>query len=370
MLTLMLTLGCAPGSNLFGVRGNPDQLALTATDFLLEARNGVDAQVFDSYNAANGTNQITLFDGSWGSSVSLNQYKILVSIDANGFVAAVRPYGSSSSIAIPSGGYVVAVNGTALPYLAGLVVGDELHVRAAGDCSPRTAGIPVVVYHSIGTSSAALEAHLQAIDAAGYNTITLEELQWYLEGGVDDCFHTMPSNPIVLTFDDGYADQFASAPALLDAYGMVGTFFVITSYPGVQSWAASWTNIADAVTNYPDAVELACHSNAAHVQVSGVANYLTMTDTQVTDDLVACHDALLTHTGIDTTALAWPFGSYTDHLNDLAHDAGFDLMVNTWPGINTPDNDAAPENVRRFGANVAASWATAEAPMNRWSVCP
>jgi peptidoglycan/xylan/chitin deacetylase (PgdA/CDA1 family) len=380
MTMLAFLLACSSSPSPQAESGNPALLAsAVAADFVLEARNGVDAQVFDTYNAANGTNQITLFDGSWGSSVNLNQYKILVSIGSDGLIDAVRPYGVTGALSIPSGGYVVAVNGTALPYLNGLVVDDELHVLATSSCSPLSSSVPVILIHDIGTSGSNLEATLQAIDKAGFTTITLEQLQGFLEGQIglydpdpDPCDDTprLPENPIVITFDDAYTSQFTYAPALLDSYGMVATFFVITSYPGSLSWVASWSSIADAVSTYPDAVELGCHSHAAHVQVSGVAKYLTMTDAERLADMQTCRDTLEKHTGVVPTAIAWPFGSYDEDLIETARKAGFETMWNTWPGLNVPENDDAEGHVRRFGVNVANPWSTADATLDRWRVCP
>lgn len=372
MLNLIAILACAPTATTpagIAMYGDPSQLALTGADFVMQARNGIDAQIFDSYNGPNSANYLSLYDGSWGSTVSLNQYKILVAVNANGVIDEVRPYGSSASISIPSGGFVVAANGTALPRLSGLEVDDMLFIKATADCTPRAdAGVPALVYHNIA-SAADLEAHLQAIDAAGYNTISLDTLQWYLEGAVDDCEHVMPENPILLTFDDAYTNQFSYAPALLDEYGMTAVFFVITSYPGSQSWVASWTAIADAVSSYPDNVELACHSHAAHSQVGGVARYMTWTETQQYNDMVTCHDKLLEKTGVDTTTIAWPYGSYDEALIETARDAGYEMAMNTWLGINHDGNDDPTGEVRRIGGNTSSTWTSHETAMDRWYVC-
>jgi peptidoglycan/xylan/chitin deacetylase (PgdA/CDA1 family) len=378
----LLTLFACSSSDLdtLGVRGDPSQLALTASDFVLQSRNGVDAQTFSTYNAAPASNSIGLWDSTFSlSAVNPNQYRILASIGSDGFVDAVRPYGTTGAVTIPTGGYVVQAADTFLPWLSNLAVDDELLVKAASSCAPRTTGVPVLMYHSIGADPAALDAHLQAIDDAGYHTITLAEFRGFLDGSIgsyeanpDPCDDTprLPQNPILLTFDDGYADQFPTAPALLDDYGMTGVFFVITSYPGTTSAWATWSAISDAVTNYPDAVEIACHSHAAHYQIGGKGAYLSWTDKAVLADMATCRDNIESHTGVKTTALAWPFGNHDDRLTGLAKEAGFDVMMDTWPGINTPENDDPASNVRRFGANVLTqTWAQVETPINHWVVC-
>lgn len=370
MLTFLLA--CAPGSTQVGTYGNASQLALVAADFLLQARNGVDAQTFATYNTAPADNSLGLWDGSYtASSVNPNVYRIVVSVGSDGLIDVVRPYGTSGSVTIPSGGYVVQASGTYLPYLSGLVVDDELLIRSASVCGPRTLGVPVITTHNIGSDAAVLETRLQDIAAAGYTTITLEDLRYFLNG-TGDCDPILPDKAVLLTFDDGYADQFPTVPELLDSYGMVGTFFIITSYPGTTSTWASWTAISDAVTAYPDAVELGCHSHAGHYQttIGGklVSAYL-QSGFDVAADLATCRSTLLTHTGVDTAALAWPFGSHNDDLIEVASDAGFDLMFSTFPGINTPDNDDPMGEARRFGGNLPLTWASIEGTMDHWAVC-
>ena len=53
--------------------------------------------------------------------------------------------------------------------------------------------------------------------------------------------YRLPPRPVVLTFDDGYADAYEHAFHLLDRFGMVGTFFVVTDWldqsrPGYLTW--------------------------------------------------------------------------------------------------------------------------------------
>ncbi len=59
----------------------------------------------------------------------------------------------------------------------------------------------------------------------GYTTITLQELLYHLTLG-----WRLPEKPIILTFDDGYADAYYNAFPILQKYGFGGTFFIITDY--------------------------------------------------------------------------------------------------------------------------------------------
>jgi peptidoglycan/xylan/chitin deacetylase (PgdA/CDA1 family) len=107
------------------------------------------------------------------------------------------------------------------------------------DGTPRTLVVPILMYHYISAppsdadairrdlsvSPARFAAHLEALRARGYTTISLHDLALALQVG-----HPLPDNPIVLTFDDGYRDAYEHALPLLLEYGYTGTFFLVTGF--------------------------------------------------------------------------------------------------------------------------------------------
>ncbi len=119
------------------------------------------------------------------------------------------------------------------------------------DGVPRQARVPILMYHHIGdpppgadavrrdlsVSLARFEAQLRYLKREGYRSITLQDLALYLTVG-----KPLPPKPIILTFDDGYADAYTQAFPLLQDHGFVGTFFLTTMYidnhdPEFLSWA-------------------------------------------------------------------------------------------------------------------------------------
>jgi peptidoglycan/xylan/chitin deacetylase (PgdA/CDA1 family) len=80
------------------------------------------------------------------------------------------------------------------------------------------------------------EKQLRYLREQGYEGITLHDLALHLTVG-----KPLPAKPIVLTFDDGYADAYTQAFPLLQHYGFVGTFFLISApidaqNPDFLSW--------------------------------------------------------------------------------------------------------------------------------------
>ncbi len=107
----------------------------------------------------------------------------------------------------------------------------------------RTVRVPILMYHHIATPPpnadplrhrlslppSLFEAQLQYLQQAGYTTITLDDLIYYLTQG-----RPLPPKPIILTFDDGYRDHYTNAFPLLQKYGFIGTFFIITDLVNQQ----------------------------------------------------------------------------------------------------------------------------------------
>lgn len=93
--------------------------------------------------------------------------------------------------------------------------------------------IPVVMYHTVGrvildwkwsfltVPANIFEDHLRWLVKAGYRTVDLDELYRHVAG-----VEPLPARSVVLTFDDGYLDNWVYVAPLLRKYGCKGTVFV------------------------------------------------------------------------------------------------------------------------------------------------
>jgi peptidoglycan/xylan/chitin deacetylase (PgdA/CDA1 family) len=95
--------------------------------------------------------------------------------------------------------------------------------------------IKVLMYHrvvdSIGLSEESpamcihidqFRRHLALLDRWGFTPITFNDYRLFLAGEIN-----LPKRPIVLTFDDGYEDNFENAFPALQDFGMKAVFFVL-----------------------------------------------------------------------------------------------------------------------------------------------
>ncbi|CUH94408.1 hypothetical protein P22_0474 [Propionispora sp. 2/2-37] len=94
-------------------------------------------------------------------------------------------------------------------------------------------GIPVLLYHHIsdgpdnlpelGVSVDEFDRQMRALKEAGFQSIPLAVLYAYMRGEQVD----LPDSPVVITFDDGYEDNYSAAHPILEHYGFQAVLFMV-----------------------------------------------------------------------------------------------------------------------------------------------
>jgi peptidoglycan/xylan/chitin deacetylase (PgdA/CDA1 family) len=139
------------------------------------------------------------------------------------------------------------------------------------------------------------EAMLKYLKDNGYTTITTKDLWWSL-----DQTAALPAKPIMLTFDDGYADAYGVVLPMLKAYGMTGVFFVTVNLVGTPGYItrAQVRALADA------GMDVESHA-MDHVS-------MTWATTNQTYQMCKAREYLSAWTGTDVRHFAYPSGEFND----------------------------------------------------------
>lgn len=109
--------------------------------------------------------------------------------------------------------------------------------------------VPVLLYHhvesqadaaakgqtSLNVDSTIFDSQMAYIVSRGYTTISAEQLV-----NAITTHSSLPGKPIVLTFDDGYLDNYTYAFPVLQKYHLIGNLMVPTGLLGVQSGTNSY----------------------------------------------------------------------------------------------------------------------------------
>ena len=91
--------------------------------------------------------------------------------------------------------------------------------------------VPVLLYHRVGTDKDDLTVSVEHfrrdmdfLAHSGYRTLSLAEVSAYLS----DRSVALPPRSIMITFDDGYLDNYQNAFPILTEYGLTASFYIIS----------------------------------------------------------------------------------------------------------------------------------------------
>lgn len=116
---------------------------------------------------------------------------------------------------------------------------DTPQIDVTPDGTERELYVPILMYHYLSVPPAdaniyrkdlsvapdLFAQHLDKLLAEGYTTISLYDFTRALQTGAP-----LPEKPVILTFDDGYRDNYEHAFPALRERGMTATFFVVTDF--------------------------------------------------------------------------------------------------------------------------------------------
>jgi len=177
-------------------------------------------------------------------------------------------------------------------------------------------GIPVLNYHQINNeahnaltlSSQEFDAQMEYLYNNGYTTISPNQLVDYLQYGTE-----LPPNPVLITFDDGYVDNYNVAYPILQKYNLKATIFVITDFVGNNGRYLSWKQVRE------------MHNNGFNFQSHTLSHMLlaNVSDEEVLSQLIKSREGIEWRLKEKVEYLAYPGGAYDPRTIELAKQAGY-----------------------------------------------
>jgi peptidoglycan/xylan/chitin deacetylase (PgdA/CDA1 family) len=227
-------------------------------------------------------------------------------------------------------GFIVAHSARPTPTARAAPILGELIVRKAALPSGPVTYVPILYYHyvrinpnprdlvgfGLSTPPAAFRAQMQYLQDHAFHVISLHQAVVAIQN------HSgLPSRPVVLTFDDGYADFFSAAVPILQSHGFTATSFVVT---GRMGWGGYMT------PNQIVAADGMGFTIGAHTvdHVALAAQPATRASWEIRQSKLTLEELL----GHPVRDFAYPYGSFNSYDLAQAKSLGFETAVSTLPG--------------------------------------
>lgn len=187
-------------------------------------------------------------------------------------------------------------------------------------------GVPALYYHSVRESAdnevtippEKLREELKYIKDEGYTTLTIKQLKDYILNN-----SPIPEKSILITFDDGYMDNYYSAFPILKEFNMTATIFCIAS-----ELDGSYYISKEAIKEMSDyGIDIESHT-VTHPHLNKLQY-----DKQL-EELIESKKILESITGKEITSIAYPFGDFDDNSIKAAKEAGYTLGFTTKLGLS------------------------------------
>ncbi len=206
--------------------------------------------------------------------------------------------------------------------------------------APEPEGFPILEYHMIkdkpeedaeryNVMPTDFNAQLDYLQQNGYNTITMQEYSMAAKGKI-----TLPNNPIILTFDDGYSDNYEFMMPILRAHKMKAVIYVITNELGKPGYLT----VEQLRDMQGHGIEIGSHT-ANHRPLINLSREEILHE-------IGASKLFLEWSGInEASSLSYPNGLYSDEVIEILKSENYLTAVTGDAGLN--DFDTNPYLLQR-----------------------
>ncbi len=223
--------------------------------------------------------------------------------------------------------------------------------------------VPILMYHSISDYAGPkfkqftvppklFAEHLAYLHQHSYTPMTVTEFVM----ARSNVGNKLPERPVLLTFDDGFADFYTEALPILKRYGFAATLYVVTGYINKTSrWLRhegeterpmlSWDQLREILAS---GIECGGHTHS-HPQLD------TLTPAEVYREIVQNKKLLEDQLGQNIFTFAYPYGYQTASIRRQVQESGYTsacAVRHTMSSTETRDSFSLARLMVKFDTSV------------------
>ena len=212
--------------------------------------------------------------------------------------------------------------------------------------------IRVLLYHRIGASGershdrftiaeSALRKQIELLDRWGYRTITFDDFRLFEAGRIN-----LPPKPVIITFDDAYAEIYSVAFPILRSYGMRAVVFALGDLSIRRN---AWDDSMDESSRLLDQKQLLeLHAVGFEIGSHSMTHPL-LTDLgreEAWQEISRSRMAMEILLNAPVRSFAYPYGATNAMIKQLVSQAGYDVGCAAYSGTAWFGDD--PLEIRRI----------------------
>ncbi len=188
--------------------------------------------------------------------------------------------------------------------------------------------VPIMMYHRISLADESpmntvspknFAKQMDFLKRNGYQVITMDDL---IEG--TKVRKKFPHKKVVITFDDGYRDNYKNAFPILKEYHFPAAIFLISDLTGVSPNLLTWDQIKEMSQN---GITFGSHTRH-HVYLP------EQSEAQLKDEIEGSKRVIEEHLGKPVYYFAYPSGGFSEHIKSLVAMAGYKAAFSTNRGYD------------------------------------
>lgn len=235
--------------------------------------------------------------------------------------------------------------------------------------------IPVLMYHHVNQhkddmvtiTPDVFECQMKYLQKNGYATLTIDKLIDYINGEFQ-----LTQKAVVITFDDGWLDNYIYAFPVLEKYKIHASIFIVADR--TEKASENSAQSPSSVPNHKESKSLIKKGEEQKVALNwrlikkiadtGLVDFYSHTmshrecdklsEAELSEELKQSKKIIERQLNRPCPYLCWPYGKYNDAAIRIARDSGYKAVFTVEHGIVKPGSD--PLAIKRIVVKANAAW--------------